>query len=47
MKFFLKAKDKEIEECRQEILHLRKVIESIIKEPIIIKFENQDLVLNR
>ena len=31
----LKAKDKEIEECRQEILHLRKMVESLAKELII------------
>jgi hypothetical protein len=42
----LKAKDKEIEEFRQEILHLRKMVESLAKEPIIIKLENKDPVLN-
>jgi hypothetical protein len=42
----LKAKDKEIEKCYQEILHLRKMVESLAKEPIIIKLENKDLVLN-
>jgi len=42
----LKAKDKEIEECRQEILHLRKMLQSLAKEPIIIKLENKDPVLN-
>ena len=36
----LKAKDKEIEECRQEISHLRKMVESLAKEPIVIKLEN-------
>jgi hypothetical protein len=36
----LKAKDKEIEEYRQEILHLRKMVESLAKEPIVIKLEN-------
>jgi hypothetical protein len=30
----LKAKDKEIEKCYQEILHLRKMVESLAKEPI-------------
>lgn len=40
----LKAKDKEIEECRQEILHLRKMVESLVKEPIIINLENQNLL---
>jgi hypothetical protein len=38
----LKAKDKEIEECRQEILHLRKMVESLAKEPIVINPENQN-----
>lgn len=42
----LKAKDKEIEEYRKEILHLRKMVESLAKEPIIIKLENKDPVLN-
>ena len=42
----LKAKDKEIEKCYQEILHLRKMVESLAKEPIIIKLENKDQVLN-
>lgn len=37
----LKAKDKEIEECRQEILHLRKMVESLAKEPIVINLENK------
>jgi hypothetical protein len=32
----LKAKDKEIEECRQEILHLKKMVDSLAKEPITI-----------
>jgi hypothetical protein len=27
-------------------LHLRKMVESLAKEPIIIKLENKDLVLN-
>ena len=39
----LKAKDKEIEEYRQEILHLRKMVESLAKEPIVIKLENQNV----
>ena len=38
--------DKEIEESRQEILHLKKMVESLAKEPIIIKLENKDPVLN-
>lgn len=42
----LKAKDKEIEKCYQEILHLRKMVESLAKKPIIIKLENKDPVLN-
>jgi hypothetical protein len=42
----LKAKDKEIEDSRQEILHLRTMVESLVKEPIIIKLENKDPVLN-
>jgi RNA polymerase sigma factor (sigma-70 family) len=37
----LKAKDKEIEGCRQEISHLRKMVESLVKEPIIINLENK------
>jgi uncharacterized protein YjgD (DUF1641 family) len=37
----LKAKDKEIEEYRQEISHLRKMVESLAKEPIIINLENK------
>lgn len=44
---FLKAKDKEIEKCYQEISHLRKMAESLAKEPIIIKLKNQDPVLDR
>jgi hypothetical protein len=43
----LNAKDKEIKDSRQEILHLKKMVESLAKEPIIIKLENQDPVLNR
>jgi hypothetical protein len=35
----LKAKDKEIEEYHQEILHLRKMVESLAKEPITIPEE--------
>jgi hypothetical protein len=42
----LKAKNKEIQEYRQEILHLRKMVESLAKEPIVIKLENKDLVSN-
>jgi len=42
----LKVKDKEIEDSRQEILHLRTMVESLVKEPIIIKLENKDPVLN-
>ena len=42
----LKAKDKEIEESHQEISHLRKMVESLAKDPIIIKLENKDPVLN-
>jgi hypothetical protein len=38
----LKAKDKEIEEYRQEIFHLRKMVESLAKEPIVINLENQN-----
>ncbi|MFM7437861.1 MAG: sigma factor-like helix-turn-helix DNA-binding protein [Snowella sp.] len=37
----LKAKDKEIEERRQEISHLRKMVESLAKEPIVINLENK------
>jgi RNA polymerase primary sigma factor len=37
----LKAKDKEIEKCYQEISHLRKMVESLVKEPIIINLENK------
>ena len=33
----LKAKDKEIEKCYQEISYLRKMVESLAKEPIVIK----------
>ena len=36
----LKAKDKEIEKCYQEISYLRKMVESLAKEPIVIKLEN-------
>ena len=43
----LKAKDKEIKEHLQEISHLRKIVESLAKEPIIIKLKNQDPVLDR
>jgi hypothetical protein len=42
----LKAKDKEIEKCYQEISHLRKMVKSLAKEPIIIKLKNKDQVLN-
>ena len=33
----LKANDKEIEKCYQEISYLRKMVESLAKEPIVIK----------
>jgi len=39
----LKAKDKEIEKCYQEISHLRKMVESLAEEPIIIHLENHNI----
>jgi hypothetical protein len=39
----LKAKEKEIEKCYQEISHLRKMVESLAKEPIIINLENKNI----
>jgi regulator of replication initiation timing len=37
----LKAKDKEIEKCYKEIFHLKKMLESLAKEPIVINLENK------